>query len=92
MKPTRKTSRRSFLGIVAGGAICGGMLGIVTGRAGAQGYSDSDTGPRADPAGRAGAGGGSGRRRPSPATAISPGRFRKATPSSPTGRRRRRPA
>ena len=53
MKPTRKLSRRSFLGRVAGGAIAGGAaLTILTGPARAQGCSDSDSGPNGDPAGR----------------------------------------
>ena len=56
MKPTRKLSRRSFLGRVAGGAIAGGAaLTILGGEAQAQGCSDSDSGPNGDP-------GGSGRR------------------------------
>ena len=53
MKPTRKLSRRSFLGRVAGGAIAGGAaLTIMGGEAQAQGCSDSDSGPNGDPSGR----------------------------------------
>src|ERR1700710_1826254 len=52
MKPTRKLSRRSFLGRVAGGAIAGGAaLTVLGGRAEAQ-VTDGDRGPNADPAGR----------------------------------------
>jgi hypothetical protein len=53
MKPTRKLSRRSFLGRVAGGAIVGGAaLTVLTGPAEAMQASDSDSGPNADPSGR----------------------------------------
>lgn len=52
MKPTRKISRRSFMGRVAGGALVGGAaLTAITTRAQAQ-VTDSDSGPYADPAGR----------------------------------------
>ena len=52
MKPTRKLSRRSFLGRVAGGAIVGGAaLTVLGGSAEAQ-VTDGDRGPNADPAGR----------------------------------------
>lgn len=52
MKPTRKISRRSFIGRVAGGALIGGAaLTALTTRANAQ-VTDSDSGPYADPAGR----------------------------------------
>ena len=53
MEPTRKPSRRSFMGQVLGGAAIGGSLVLVSGRAQAQTYSgvtDSDTGnPRDRP-------------------------------------------
>ena len=53
MKPTRKLSRRSFLGRVAGGAIAGGAaLTVLGGPAEAFQVTDSDTGPNADPVGR----------------------------------------
>jgi hypothetical protein len=53
MKPTRRVSRRSFLVRVAGGALAGGAaLTVLGGEAGAQGVTDSDTGPAADPRGR----------------------------------------
>ena len=53
MKTTRKLSRRSFLGRVAGGAIVGGAALTVLGeRAQALQVSDSDSGPNADPPGR----------------------------------------
>src|SRR5206468_6114706 len=49
MKVTRKLSRRSFLGRVAGGAIAGGAaLTVLGGRAEAIQVSDSDSGPNAD--------------------------------------------
>ena len=52
MKITRKLSRRSFLGAVAGGAVAGGgALLALSGPAQAQ-SSDSDTGRNADPIGR----------------------------------------
>ena len=51
MKPTRKANRRSFLGIVAGGA-AGGALAVLTRPARALQITDTDTGPGADPAGR----------------------------------------
>ncbi|MGQ0659932.1 hypothetical protein [Sphingosinicella sp.] len=52
MKPTRKISRRSFIGRVAGGALVGGAaLTAIATRAQAQ-VTDSDSGPYADPAGR----------------------------------------
>jgi len=41
MKASRKLSRRSFLGSVAGGLVAGGALGLVSGRAAAQ-ATDSD--------------------------------------------------
>ena len=50
MKPTRKVSRRSFMGTVAGGA-AGGALLFISGRANAQ-TSDADAGSQKDPAGR----------------------------------------
>lgn len=53
MDPTRKPSRRSFMGQVLGGVAIGGSLVLVSGRAGAQTYTgvtDSDTGnPRDRP-------------------------------------------
>jgi hypothetical protein len=53
MKPTRKLSRRSFLGRVAGGAIAGGAaLTILGGEAQALQVSDSDSGPNADRSGQ----------------------------------------
>lgn len=53
MKPTRKLSRRSFLGTVVGGAVTGGALATFAGGAHAQntrysGVTDSDTGEHAD--------------------------------------------
>lgn len=75
MRPTRKISRRSFLGRVAGGAVVGGgaLVALATG-AQAQ-ITDSDTGAYADPAGR-----GRGRR-----TGITD-----SDPSDPVGRGRGR--
>ena len=53
MKTTRRLSRRSFLGSVAGGAVLGGgALIALSGTAGAAQGSDNDSGPRADPPGR----------------------------------------
>ena len=52
MKPTRTLNRRSFLRTVSGAALAGGALLAVTGGAEAGQVSDSDSGPRADPAGR----------------------------------------
>jgi hypothetical protein len=53
MKPTRRLSRRSFLGRVAGGAIIGGAALTVLGSTPAIAQtSDSDSGPTGDPAGR----------------------------------------
>ena len=52
MKPTRRLSRRSFLARVAGGVAAGGALGLVAGEAPAFQVTDSDSGPRGDPAGR----------------------------------------
>src|SRR6185436_13756416 len=53
MKPTRRLSRRSFLGRVAGGAIAGGAALTVLGSpAEALQVSDSDSGPNSDPPGR----------------------------------------
>lgn len=53
MKPTRRLSRRSFLGRVAGGAVIGGAaLAVLGGRAEAFQINDSDSGPGADPANR----------------------------------------
>jgi hypothetical protein len=53
MKTTRRLSRRSFLGTVAGGAMVGGgALVALSGSAGAIQRSDNDSGPRADPPGR----------------------------------------
>lgn len=52
MKSTRKLSRRSFLGRVAGGVVAGGgALVLLNGRAEAQ-VTDADTGATADPANR----------------------------------------
>ena len=52
MKPTRKISRRSFLGRVAGGAVLtGGAMHLMTGPAAAQ-VTDNDTGSNSDPVGR----------------------------------------
>ena len=53
MKPTRRPSRRSFMTEVIGGAIVGGALVAVSGRAVAQnsrysGVTDADTGNGAD--------------------------------------------
>ena len=54
MKTTRKLSRRSFLGRVAGGAIAGGgALVVLGGTAQAFQVTDSDNGPNSDPAGNA---------------------------------------
>ena len=44
MKATRKLSRRSFLGRVAGGAIGGGALTLVGGAGAAHPVSDNDSG------------------------------------------------
>jgi len=53
MKTTRRLSRRSFLGTVAGGMMLGGgALVALSGTAGAVPSSDNDSGPRADPPGR----------------------------------------
>lgn len=53
MKTTRRLSRRSFLGTVAGGAMLGGgTLVALSGSAGALQRSDNDSGPRSDPPGR----------------------------------------
>lgn len=53
MKPTRKMSRRSFLGQVAGGVVGGAAL-VATGATAAEAMqvSDRDTGANSDPAGR----------------------------------------
>ena len=51
MKPTRKLSRRSFLGTVAGGSVAGAAA-IVLASTGAEAQtSDSDSGRNADPSG-----------------------------------------
>ena len=48
MKTTRRLSRRSFLGTVAGGAVLGGgALVALSGTAGAVQSSDNDTSDRA---------------------------------------------
>ena len=53
MKTTRKLSRRSFLGRVAGGAVLGGGAMMFAGQAAqAVQVTDADTGPNADPPGR----------------------------------------
>ncbi len=53
MKPTRRLSRRSFLGRVAGGAVAAGAAMTVLGEpAKAFQCSDSDGGQYADPGGR----------------------------------------
>jgi hypothetical protein len=57
MKPTRKLSRRSFLGSFSGAAAAAGALLAIAGRASASQITDSDTGPRADPVGRGRRGG-----------------------------------
>ena len=51
MKPTRKLTRRSFLGRVAGGATFAGAMGLFGPDAGAQPVGDCDFGPAGDPAG-----------------------------------------
>lgn len=58
MKPTRRLTRRSFLGTVAGGAAAAGALGVIGGTARAAlqtgpytGISDNDSGSHADNAG-----------------------------------------
>jgi hypothetical protein len=53
MKPTRKLTRRSFLGRVAGGAVGGAVL-IAGGASAAEALqvSDNDSGANSDPAGR----------------------------------------
>ena len=51
MKSTRKLSRRSFLTRVAGGAVAGGAMMMMSGEAQAQ-VTDRDQGPNADPPGR----------------------------------------
>lgn len=51
MKPTRKLSRRSFLGTVAGGSVAGAAA-IVLASTGAEAQtSDNDSGRNADPSG-----------------------------------------
>ncbi len=53
MKSTRKLSRRSFLGRVAGGAVVGGGVLMFAGQtAQAVQATDADTGANADPANR----------------------------------------
>jgi len=53
MKPTRKLTRRSFLGRVAGGVVGGAaLLATGTQEAEALQVSDRDSGSNADPAGR----------------------------------------
>ena len=52
MQTTRKLSRRSFLGRVAGGAIAGGGALVVLGGTARAFQTDSDSGPNSDPAGR----------------------------------------
>jgi hypothetical protein len=53
MKPTKKLSRRSFLGRVAGGAIAGGAALTILGETPAYAQvTDTDTGRYADPVGR----------------------------------------
>lgn len=53
MKVTRKLSRRSFLGRVAGGAVLGGGALMLTGQtARAMQTTDADTGANADPPSR----------------------------------------
>lgn len=90
MKPTRKISRRSFMGRVAGGALVGGAaLTALTTRASAQ-ITDSDTGTYADPAGR-GRGRRSGITDRDPTDAPGRGRGTGITdrdPSDPPGRGR----
>ena len=78
MKPTRKLSRRSFLGRVAGGAlVSAAAITVVTDEASAQsGCSDADSGRYGDP-------GGNGRRCRRP-TGCSD-----RDPSDPIGRGRR---
>ena len=51
MKPTRRLSRRSFLGRVMGGAAAGGALIVLGSEAHAQ-VTESDQGPNSDPPGR----------------------------------------
>ncbi len=93
MKITRKLSRRSFLGQVAGGAVAGaGALVVLSGEASAQ-VTDSDTGPRADPVGRGRGRGRSGVTDSDPSDAPQRGRGRRACsdsdPGDPVGRGRR---
>ena len=84
MKPTRRLSRRSFLGRVAGGAIIGGAALTVLGtEAVALQVSDSDSGPTGDPAGR---GRGNLTDRDSGSNADRPGRGRGARRASCTDR------
>ena len=52
MKVMRRISRRSFMARVLGGAAAGGALTLVSGEALAFQETDSDSGARADPAGR----------------------------------------
>src|SRR5205085_5284800 len=52
MKPTRKLSRRSFLGRVAGGAIAGGAALTILGNEAHAQITDSDSGANADQPGR----------------------------------------
>ena len=95
MKPTRRVSRRSFLMRVAGGALIGGAaLTVLGGEAGAaQGVTDTDSGPSADPRGR---GRGALTDTDSGPQADQPGRAGvRAAPAArpgPPGHRRRQPA
>jgi hypothetical protein len=70
MKPTRRPSRRSFLGQVAGGAVTAGALGVIGGEARAwqtgpyTGINDNDSGSHADNAGHGRGPGGNANGRP----------------------------
>jgi len=76
MKPTRKLSRRSFLGRVAGGALVSvAAVTVVADEAQAQSCTDRDTGRYSDPVGR-------GRR-------CRPSGCSDSDPSDPVGRGRR---
>jgi hypothetical protein len=83
MDRTVKLSRRSFLGTVVGGAAVAGAMGqIAPARAETmQPCSDSDSGPRADPANR-------GRNCRSPAPTPTPAGCNDSDPSDPAGRGR----
>ncbi|MDQ4087104.1 MAG: twin-arginine translocation signal domain-containing protein, partial [Pseudomonadota bacterium] len=87
MKTTRKISRRSFLGRVAGSAVvAGGAFELMTGTARAQ-VTDNDSGANSDPVG----GGRGSRTDTDPTDAVGQGRgITDGDPSDPAGRGRGR--